>query len=57
VVERRFFGELIALENRLSRGYGDGQAQIADLEVRQRRKSWRKLAALHQTNPRRQLSY
>jgi hypothetical protein len=25
VVERRFLGELIALENRLSRGYGDGQ--------------------------------
>jgi len=26
MVERRFLGELIALENRLSRGYGDGQA-------------------------------
>jgi hypothetical protein len=25
VVERRFLRELIALENRLSRGYGDGQ--------------------------------
>jgi hypothetical protein len=27
VVERRFFAELIALENRLSRGYGDGQVE------------------------------
>jgi hypothetical protein len=27
VVERRFLGELIELENRLARGYGDGQAQ------------------------------
>ena len=25
MVERRFLGELIELENRLSRGYGDGQ--------------------------------
>jgi hypothetical protein len=27
VVKRRFLGELIALEDRLSRGYGDGQAE------------------------------
>jgi hypothetical protein len=28
VIERRFLGELIALENRRSRGYGDGHALV-----------------------------
>jgi len=29
VVERRLLGELIVLENRLSRGSGDGQPRLA----------------------------
>jgi len=33
VVERRFLGELIALENRLSRGYGDGQVPAHGIVV------------------------
>jgi hypothetical protein len=31
MVERRFLGELTALEIRLSRGYGDGQAARAQI--------------------------